>query len=103
MRPSALDGDAAGSALKRTIPSTVLITQTDAAVTTVSHREVIAELDRSDVRRCKVELIRRAPYERVMAEGRTLFELEPSRSVLRAQDNARALAREIAGMMETDG
>ncbi len=110
MRPSALDGDAAGSALKliqatsramkRVIPSAVLITQTDAATTTASHREVIAELDRSDVRRCRVELIRRAPYERVMAEGRTLFELEPSRSVLRAQDNAGALAREIAGMME---
>jgi len=110
MRPSALDGDAAGSALKliqatsktmkRRIPSAVLITQTDAAITTTSHREVIAELDRSGVCRCKVELIKRAPYERVMAEGRTLFELEPSHSVLRAQDNAGALAREITEMME---
>ena len=91
MRPSALDGDAAGSALKmirdagraarREVPARILITQTDAAIVTTSHKELLAELDGAGVARLQTELLRRAPFERVMAEGKTLFELTPSKSV----------------------
>ena len=110
MRPSALDGDAAGAALKmirdagraarRTIPARILITQTDAAIMTTSYRELIAELDGAGVPRLKTELVRRAPYERVMAEGRTLFELAPSQSVTSAIGNTAHLGRELADILE---
>ena len=110
MRPSALDGDAAGAALKmirdagraarRTIPARILITQTDAAIMTTSYRELIAELDEAGVPRLKTELVRRAPYERVMAEGRTLFELAPSQSVTSAIGNTAHLGRELADILE---
>lgn len=110
MRPSALDGDAAGAALKmirdagraarRTIPARILITQTDAAIMTTSYRELIAELDEAGVPRLKTELVRRAPYERVMAEGRTLFELAPSQSVASAIGNTAHLGQELADILE---
>lgn len=110
MRPSALDGDAAGAALKmirdagraarRIIPARILITQTDAAIMTTSYRELIAELDEAGVPRLKTELVRRAPYERVMAEGRTLFELAPSQSVTSAIGNTAHLGRELADILE---
>lgn len=110
MRPSALDGDAAGAALKlisstgrvskRTIPAFVLLTQTDAAITTRSHRELLEELDSNQVGRFKVELMRRAPYERMMAEGRTLFEMDDNKSVVSARGNALALASEMAELWE---
>lgn len=110
MRPSALDGDAAGAALKmirdagraarRTIPTRLLITQTDAAIMTTSYRELIAELEEAAVPRLKTELVRRAPYERVMAEGRTLFELAPSPSVNSAIGNVVYLGKELANILE---
>lgn len=110
MRPSALDGDAAGSALKlirstskamrREIPAYVVITQTDAAIITRSHREVLAELDGASINRCKVELMKRAPYERMMSEGRTLFELEATASVIKARENAMAFATEVVAVVE---
>ncbi|XP_051912482.1 protein ParA-like [Hippocampus zosterae] len=112
MRPSALDGDAAGSALKlirstgkamkREIPTVVLITQTDAAITTRSHREVVEELDSAGIRRCSVELMKRAPFERMMAEGKTLFELADTESVAKARENAKAMAREIVAIVEAN-
>ena len=110
MRPSALDGDAAGAALKmirdagraarRTIPSRILITQTDAAIITTSHRELLAELDGAGVERLQTELIRRAPFERVMTEGKTLFELAPSQSVASAISNTAKLGKELADLLE---
>lgn len=110
MRPSALDGDAAGAALKmirdagraarRTVPSRILITQTDAAIMTTSHRELIAELDAAGVERLQTELMRRAPFERVMAEGKTLFELAPSQSVASAISNTAKLGKELADILE---
>lgn len=110
MRPSALDGDAAGAALKmirdagraarRTVPARVLITQTDAAIMTTSHRELLAELDGAGIQRLQSELMRRAPFERVMAEGRTLFELTPSKSVASAIDNTARLGKELADILE---
>lgn len=110
MRPSALDGDAAGAALKmirdagraarRAIPARVLITQTDAAIMTISHRELLAELDGAGIERLQTELMRRAPFERVMAEGRTLFELVPSKSVASAIDNTARLGQELADILE---
>ncbi len=110
MRPSALDGDAAGAALKlirstskamkRTIPAYVLITQTDAAIVTVSHREVLQELDEVGIHRCKIELMKRAPYERMMSEGKALFELQVTASVLKAHENAMALAQEVVKIGE---
>lgn len=110
MRPSALDGDAAGAALRmirdagraarRMVPARILLTQTDAAIITTSYREVIAELDTAGVPRLRTELVRRAPYERVMAEGRTLFELAPSPSVTSAISNVAHLGKELADILE---
>ena len=110
MRPSALDGDAAGSALKmvrdagraarRDVEAYILITQTDAAIVTTSYKEVLAELDASGVNRFQTELMRRAPFERVMAEGRTIFELQKSVSVQRAINNVVQLGIEMANVME---
>lgn len=110
MRPSALDGDAAGAALKmirdagraarRTVPSRILITQTDAAIMTTSHRELLAELDGAGIERLQTELMRRAPFERVMAEGKTLFELTPSPSVASAISNTAKLGKELADLLE---
>ena len=70
---SALDGDAAGAALKmirdagraarRTVPARILITQTDAAIVTTSHKELLAELDGAGVERLQTELMRRAPFQ----------------------------------------
>ena len=105
MRPSALDGDAAGAALKmirdagraarREIPVRILITQTDAAIVTTSHRELLSELDGANIPRLQTELMRRAPFERMMAEGRTLFELKKSNSVNSAIQNTIKLASEL--------
>lgn len=110
MRPSALDGDAAGAALKmirdagraarRVVPSRILITQTDAAIVTKSHKELLAELDGAGVERLQTELMRRAPFERVMAEGRTLFELKDSQSVASAISNTARLGKELAEILE---
>lgn len=110
MRPSALDGDAAGSALKmirdagraarRSVPARILITQTDAAIVTTSHRELLAELDGAGVERLQTELLRRAPFERVMAEGRTLFELATNKSVASAISNTARLGQELADILE---
>ena len=110
MRPSALDGDAAGAALKmirdagraarRTVPARILITQTDAAIVTTSHKELLAELDGAGVERLQTELMRRAPFERVMAEGRTLFELQDSQSVKSAINNTARLGKELAEILE---
>ena len=112
MRPSALDGDAAGAALKmirdagraarRTVPACILITQTDAAIVTTSHKELLAELDGGGVKRLQTELMRRAPLERVMAEGRTLFELRDSQSVKSAISNAARLGKELAEILEAE-
>lgn len=112
MRPSALDGDAAGAALRmirdagraarRNIPARILLTQTDAAILTTSYRELLAELDQASVPRLKTELIRRAPYERVMAEGRTLFELTPNQSVSSAISNVAHLGKELADILENE-
>lgn len=110
MRPSALDGDAAGAALKmirdagraarRTVPARILITQTDAAIMTKSYRELLAELDGAGVERFQTELMRRAPFERVMAEGRTLFELRENQSVTSAISNTAQLGKELADILE---
>lgn len=110
MRPSALDGDAAGAALKmirdagraarRVVPARILITQTDAAIMTQSYKELLAELDGAGVDRLQTELMRRAPFERVMAEGRTLFELRENRSVASAINNAAQLGKELANILE---
>jgi len=110
MRPSALDGDAAGAALKmirdagraarRTVPTRILITQTDAAIVTKSYKELMAELDGAGVERLQTELMRRAPFERVMAEGRTLFELKDSQSVASAISNTARLGKELADILE---
>lgn len=110
MRPSALDGDAAGAALKmirdagraarRIVPARILITQTDAAIMTKSHKELLAELDGAGVERLQTELMRRAPFERVMAEGRTLFELQESQSVASAIKNTAQLGKELADILE---
>lgn len=110
MRPSALDGDAAGAALKmikdtgraarREVPSRILITQTDAAIVTKSHKELLAELDGGGVKRLQTELMRRAPFERVMAEGRTLFELSTNKSVVSAIHNSQKLAKELSAILE---
>jgi chromosome partitioning protein len=112
MRPSALDGDAAGSALKmirdagraarREVPARILITQTDAAIMTTSHKELLAELDGAGVARLQTELLRRAPFERVMAEGKTLFELAPSKSVAGAISNTARLGQEMANILEAE-
>lgn len=112
MRPSALDGDAAGSALRmirdagraarRVIPARILICQTDAAIMTTSYKELLAELDSAEVPRLRTELTRRAPYERVMAEGRTLFELAPSHSVTNAIANTAHLGKELADILEAE-
>lgn len=112
MRPSALDGDAAGAALKmirdagraarRAVPSRILITQTDAAIVTKSHKELLAELDGAGVERLQTELMRRAPFERVMAEGRTLFELKESQSVASAISNTARLGKELAEILEAE-
>lgn len=112
MRPSALDGDAAGSALKmirdagrtarREIPAKILITQTDAAIMTTSYRELIKELDAAGIPRLQTELIRRAAYERMIAEGKTLFELDKTKAVLGAIANAALLGQEIADILEAE-
>ena len=112
MRPSALDGDAAGAALKmirdagraarRNVPARILITQTDAAIITTSHRELLAELDAAGVARLQTELLRRAPFERVMAEGKTLFELASSKSVASAISNTARLGQEMADILEAE-
>lgn len=110
MRPSALDGDAAGSALKmirdagraarRDVPARILITQTDAAIVTTSHKELLAELDGAGIERLQTELLRRAPFERVMAEGKTLFELATTKSVTSAISNTARLGQELADILE---
>jgi chromosome partitioning protein len=112
MRPSALDGDAAGAALKmirdagraarRTVPSRILITQTDAAIVTKSHKELLAELDGAGIERLQTELMRRAPFERVMAEGKTLFELGHTQSVASAISNTARLGKELAEILEAE-
>ena len=112
MRPSALDGDAAGAALKmirdagraarRTVPARILITQTDAAIVTKSHKELLAELDGAGVERLQTELMRRAPFERVMAEGKTLFELGHTQSVTSAITNTASLGKELAEILEAE-
>ncbi|TRD15230.1 ParA family protein [Palleronia caenipelagi] len=112
MRPSALDGDAAGAALKmirdagrtsrRNIPVRILITQTDAAIMTTSYREIIEELDGAGVPRFQTELMRRAAFERMMAEGKTLFELNTSKAVAGAISNAAVLGQEIADVLEAE-
>jgi len=112
MRPSALDGDAAGAALKmigdtgrtsrRTIPTRVLLTQTEAALISVSYREIIQELDEGSVPRFKTELIRRAAFERMMAEGKTLFELDRTKAVLGAVSNAALVGQELAAILEEE-
>ncbi len=112
MRPSALDGDAAGAALKmirdagkaarRTIPARILLTQTDAAIMTKSYRELIDELDTAGIARLRTELMRRAPFERVMAEGKTLFELDQSRSVASAVINTVQLGQELSDILEAE-
>ena len=110
MRPSALDGDAAGAALKmirdagraarRVVPTRILITQTDAAIVTKSYKELMTELDGAGVERLQTELMRRAPFERVMAEGRTLFELKKNQSVASAISNTARLGTELADILE---
>lgn len=112
MRPSALDGDAAGAALKmiadtgrtsrRTIPTRVLLTQTEAALISASYREIIQELDEGAIPRFKTELIRRAAFERMMAEGKTLFELDQTKAVLGAVSNAALVGQELAAILEED-
>ena len=114
MRPSALDGDAAGAALKmirdagraarRTVPTRILITQTDAAIVTKSHKELLAELDGAGVERLQTELMRRAPFERVrvMAKGKTLFELGHTQSVASAINNTARLGKELAEILEAE-
>lgn len=110
MRPSALDGDAAGAALKmirdagrtsrRTIPTRVLLTQTEAALISTSYREIVQELNEDSVPRFKTELIRRAAFERMMAEGKTLFELDKTKAVQGAISNATAFSQELAAILE---
>ncbi len=110
MRPSALDGDAAGSALKmirdagrtarREIPARILLTQTDAALVTTSYRELTQELSDSNVPRFDVELVRRAAFERMIAEGKTLFELDRTKAVQGAINNAVYLGQEVAAILE---
>ncbi len=110
MRPSALDGDAAGSALKmirdagrtarREIPARILLTQTDAALVTTSYRELVQELEEGNVARFDVELVRRAAFERMIAEGKTLFELDRTKAAQGAINNAVYLGQEVAAVLE---
>ncbi|MEM8575755.1 MAG: hypothetical protein AAGF48_14150, partial [Pseudomonadota bacterium] len=90
----------AGRAARRTVPARILVTQTDAAIVTTSHKELLAELDGAGVERLQTELMRRAPFERVMAEGRTLFELQDSQSVKSAISNTARLGKELAEILE---
>ena len=72
--PSALDSDAAGAALRmirdagraarRSIPARILLTQTDAAIMTMSYRELLSEFGRAAVPRLRTELVRRASHAR---------------------------------------
>jgi len=110
MRASALDGDAAGSALKliasaekqtkRKIPAYILLAQTEAAIKSRSYFEILSEFREGSVQRFTEELNRRAAFERIVAEGRTLFELEPSKAVTSAVANAARLGTELADILE---
>ena len=110
MRASALDGDAAGAALKliasaekqtqRKIPAYILLAQTEAAVKSRSYFEILREFHEGGVQRFEEELNRRAAFERIVAEGRTLFELEPSKAVTSAVANAARLGTELADILE---
>lgn len=110
MRASALDGDAAGSALKlvasaekqtrRKIPAYILLAQTEAAVKSTSYFEILREFREGEVVRFSEELNRRAAFERIVAEGRTLFELETTKAVTSAIANAARLGTELAGILE---
>ena len=91
MRPSALDGDAAGAALK-------MIRDAGRA----ARKELLAELDGAGVERLQTELMRRAPFERVMAEGKTLFELGHNQSVASAISNTARLGKELAEILEAE-
>lgn len=112
MKPSALDGDAAGAALKmirdagktarRVIPTRILLTQTEAALVSTSYREIIQELDENAVPRFETELVRRAAFERMMAEGKTLFELDQTKAVRGAVSNAAAVGQELAAILEDE-
>jgi|GEM_PF-815341 len=90
----------AGKSVKRDIPSRVLFTQTDAALTTRSHSEIARDLDQANVPRFETELIRRAPFERMVAEGLTLLEMDKTQSVVSATNNAVAIAQELSGILE---
>jgi chromosome partitioning protein len=105
MRPSILDSDAASQAIRmirdagrtsrREIKYKVLVSQTDPAIQTTSYREMVAELDDAKIPRFRTEMMRRAPFERMMTTGKTISEMEQTESVLKALQNARALAREV--------
>lgn len=105
MRPSILDSDAASQAMRmirdagrtarREIPVRILITQTDPAIKTHSYSEMLAELDEAKIPRFGAELMRRAPFERMMTTGQTLFEMPETESLKKAIVNARALAKEV--------
>jgi chromosome partitioning protein len=112
MRPSILDSDAASQAIRmirdagrtsrREIKYKVLITQTDSAIQTTSYREMLEELDSLNVPRFKVELMRRAPFERMMTTGQTLYEMDKTNSVLTALSNATAIAKEVEGELSNE-
>ena len=59
-------------------------------------------LDAAGVARLQTELLRRAPFERVMAEGKTLFELAKSKSVASAISNTARLGQEMADILEAE-
>ena len=105
MRPSILDSDAASQAIRmirdagrtsrREIKYKILISQTDPAIQTTSYREMLSELDDAKIPRFRTELMRRAPYERMMTTGKTLFEMDRNESITKAITNARILAKEV--------
>jgi chromosome partitioning protein len=110
MRPSALDGDAAGAALKmirdagraarRTGPAPISIIQTDAATVTKPHKELRAKLGGAGVERVQTELMRRASFGRVMARGKTLFEPGHTQSVARVISTTARLGKELAEILK---
>lgn len=65
-------------------------------------KELLAELDGAGVERLQTELMRRAPFERVMAEGKTLFELGHNQSVASAISNTARLGKELAEILEAE-
>jgi len=105
MRPSILDSDAASQAIRmirdagrtsrREIKYKILISQTDPALQTTSYREMLSELDDANIPRFKAELMRRAPFERMMTTGKTLMEMDRSESVEKAIINVSAIASEV--------